>query len=100
MTMQRRKFMGVTLPALLGAALTGRDRAHALGSSPTVEPDPPLVLGPDEGLTPEPLLVAAETGRAKLRRADCRGQVCLFHSGAPPVTGRRRHVHWRQDEWV
>lgn len=97
--MQRRKFMGVTLPALLGAALTGRDRAHALGSSPTVEPDRPLVLGPDEGLTPEPLLVVGETGLAKLRGADCGGQFCLFHFVAPPMTGPPLHVHSREDEW-
>jgi len=97
--MHRRKFMEVTIPTLVGAALFGCDRPEALALSPGEQKAGPFVLGPDEGRTPEPLLVVGETGLAKLRGDDCGGQFCLFHFVAPPMTGPPLHVHSREDEW-
>ena len=97
--MHRRTFMEVTIPALIGATLGGRDVVDALRPAATVDHGRPFVLGPDEGRTREPLLVVGETGLAKIRGDDCGGQFCLFHFVAPPMSGPPLHVHSREDEW-
>jgi quercetin dioxygenase-like cupin family protein len=97
--MYRREFMKVTMPALVGAALVGCETIDALEPPAAGDSVGPFVLGPDEGRTPEPLLVVGETGLAKLQSDDCGGQLCLFHFVAPPMTGPPLHVHSREDEW-
>ncbi len=97
--MHRRKFMEITIPTLVGAALLGCDSVEPLEPAPDDENAGPFVLGPGEGRTAAPLLVVGETGLAKLRGADCGGQFCLFHFVAPPMTGPPLHVHSREDEW-
>jgi quercetin dioxygenase-like cupin family protein len=100
-TMQRRTFVEVTMPALLGASLAPgllRDTIGARELSATDGPARPFVLAPGEGRTAAPLLVVGETGLAKLRADDCGGQLCLFHFVAPPRSGPPLHRHSREDE--
>jgi len=99
--MQRRAFVGSTVPAFLGAALAPtllRAAPPAPNPATRVPPTGPFVLGANEGRTPTPLNVVGETGLAKVRAADSGGQLSFFDFVAPPKSGPPLHRHSREDE--
>jgi hypothetical protein len=55
-----------------------------------------LTVGPAECRTPAPLTVLGQVVLPKLIREDCDGQVSVFHTTVPPMSGPPLHRHSRK----
>jgi quercetin dioxygenase-like cupin family protein len=58
----------------------------------------PLVVGPLEGRTADPLKIGGQEVFVKVAGADTNDQMCCFFHIVPPMTGPPLHQHTREDE--